>query len=120
MGFLYEEKQGAPYHSLCAYSHYFYTMKNLLFIFFCSISCGGFAQVADAPKTPQDKLIIKEIPPLPVVEITDVATKFPIFPEYLMVRTGENELRRKYDTLEELIFMTFSDVWMADPGSRAR
>lgn len=104
-------------------------MKNLLFIIFCTAVHGAFAQ-----ETQQAQLIIKEIPPLPVVEITaelvppDVEQEFARWHGCIIGSRNpnygyygkENDLLRKYDTSAELIFMSDSDVWMADPSARSR
>jgi hypothetical protein len=77
----------------------------------------SYAQQPALPDT------IHEIAPLPEVEIR-VDWENPVFTANTfwlrdhVPRSIISNKRRKYDTLNELIFMSCSDVWMADPSAR--
>lgn len=95
-------------------------MKNLLFIICCTAVHGAFAQTTAPESNPTTPLAIKEIPPLPVVEITAIAEPIEFWRSSEHRINRERNLLRKYDTSAELIFMSDSDVWMADPSARSR
>jgi hypothetical protein len=77
----------------------------------------GYAQQPALPDT------IHEIAPLPMVELrvawdgsmwNDVCCA----PNNIPLMRIDGRTRRKYDTNNELIFMSRSDAWIADPSAR--